>query len=312
MTHPPFPGPAFNAYHDIQDLFQTPRDAPSAAAAPAEVVLVVDSGYSHTTVVPVLRGQPLHQAVRRLDVGGKVLTNYLTRLVSMRHFDMRNDTYIVNEMKEAACFVSADFAADLDACWKGTAPRDDAAAAAAASIVKDYVLPDFDARPRGLLRDYDPARHSRARRVAAATAADKADEDVLTLRNERFAVPELIFSPSAIGLRQPGLPDLVCQSLRQLPLGLWPGLVANIVVVGGNALFDGFVQRLQRDVVQRLPAECVVRVARPPDPLTSTWRGAANVAVHAHMDRVAVTKLEYEELGPALVARKFASGPYAP
>ncbi|KAM4062706.1 actin domain-containing protein [Hirsutella rhossiliensis] len=309
-------GPAFNAYHDIQGLFQTLRDAPTVANAPAEVVLVIDSGYSHTTVTPVLRGQPLHPAVRRLDVGGKVLTNYLTRLISMRHFDMRNDTYIVNEMKEQVCFVSADFKADLEACWKGTRGdrrRHQGLLASSGDLVKDYVLPDFHTRARGIVRDYDPARHSKARKVAAAAgAAAGADEDVVTLRNERFAVPELIFNPSDMGLRQPGLPDLVQQSLRQLPLGLWPGLVANVIVVGGNALFDGFIQRLQRDVVQRLPADCVVRVARPADPVTSTWRGAANMATSAHMDRVAVTKLEYEELGAALVARKFAAGLHGP
>lgn len=242
-------------------------------------------------------------------MGGKVLTNYLTRLVSMRHFDMRNDTYIVNEMKEEACFVSADFKADLEACWKGT--RDDRRRRrdlllGSADLVKDYVLPDFHTRAKGVVRDHDPARHSKARKAADA------GEDVLTLRNERFTVPELVFNPSGVGMRQPGLPDLVQQSLRQLPLGLWPGLVANMVVVGGNALFDGFIQRLQREVVQRLPADCVVRVARPADPITSTWRGAANMAAHAHMDKVAVTKLEYEELGAALVARKFAAGLHGP
>ena len=82
--------------------------------------MVIDSGYSHTTVTPVLQGRPLQSAIKRLDVGGKVLTNYLTRLISLRHFDMRNDTYIVNEMKELSCYVSADFKADLEKSWKGT------------------------------------------------------------------------------------------------------------------------------------------------------------------------------------------------
>ncbi|PHH90336.1 hypothetical protein CDD83_3934 [Cordyceps sp. RAO-2017] len=305
-------GPAFNAYHDVQTFFRTPREAPTVPEAPAEIVLVIDSGYSHTTVTPLLRGQPLHSAVRRLDVGGKLLTNYLTRLVSMRHFDVRNDTYMVNEMKEAACFVSADFRADLEKCWKGTrGERRPDYLSGGAGLVKDYVLPDFHTRTKGIVRDYDPAGHSKARKMAAAAAAAaaaQADEDVLTLRNERFAVPELLFSPSDIGMRQPGLADLVQQSLHQLPVGLWPGLLANIVVVGGNSLFAGFVQRLQREVVQRVPDECVVRVARPADPIASTWRGAANMANHAHMEKLAVTKLEYEELGAALVARRFATG----
>lgn len=282
-----------------------PRDEPWVAPAPAEVLLVVDAGYSHTTVTPLLRGRPLHSAVRRLDVGGKFLTNYLARLVSLRHFDVRAETYIVNEMKEAACFVSVDFAGDLERTWKGTRPRRCDDTAAVDAIVKDYVLPDFHARATGELRDHDAVRLARAHRPAAPAAPA---EDVVTLRNERFAVPELLFSPSDVGLGQPGLADLIHQSLQELPLGLWPGLLANIVAVGGSTLFDGFVQRLRREVVQRVPDDCVVRVARAADPVVSTWAGAANMASHADVERAVVTKGEYEELGAALVARRFAAG----
>lgn len=294
----------------MQSLFRTPTDAATVAGTPAEVLLLVDSGYSHTTVTPLLRGQPLHSAVRRLDVGGKLLTNYLARLISLRHFDVRNETYIVNEMKEAACYVSADFKSDLERTWRGTRGDRREDYLTGAGIVKDYVLPDFHSRSKGELREYDPARHTKARKIAAA--GSHADEDILTLRNERFAVPELIFNPSDMGMRQPGLADLIYQSLQELPLGLWPGLLANIVVVGGNTLFDGFVQRLQREVVQRFPDDCVVRVARPADPIVSTWTGAANMANHVNVEKLVVTKQEYEELGSAIVARKFTTGSNVP
>lgn len=75
---------------------------------------MIDSGYSHTTVTPIVQGRPLQQAIRRLDVGGKLMTNYLTRLLSVRHFDMRNETFVVNEMKESVCYVSLDFKGDLE------------------------------------------------------------------------------------------------------------------------------------------------------------------------------------------------------
>ncbi|RYP68775.1 hypothetical protein DL770_008385 [Monosporascus sp. CRB-9-2] len=297
-------GPSFNAYHDIQAIFRTPRDPDAVARLPAEIILLVDSGYSHTTVSPILNGRPIHPAVRRLDVGGKLMTNYLTRLLSLRHYDMRNDTYIVNEMKEAACYVSLDFAGDLEKSWKGTRGERRESYLGGGGVAKDYVLPDFHTRSRGVVRDYDPSRASRAKKPAAG---ELAGEDVLTLRNERFAVPELLFHPSDVGLRQSGIADLVLQSLRALPVGLWPALLANVVVVGGNSLFDGFVQRLQQEIVQRVPDDCVVRVARPRDPVASTWLGGANLARRReHVDALAVTKQEYEEYGAAWVARKFS------
>ncbi|RYP65055.1 hypothetical protein DL771_008476 [Monosporascus sp. 5C6A] len=297
-------GPSFNAYHDIQAIFRTPRDPDAVTRLPAEIILLIDSGYSHTTISPILNGRPIHPAVRRLDVGGKLMTNYLTRLLSLRHYDMRNDTYIVNEMKEAACYVSLDFAGDLEKSWKGTRGERRESYLGGGGIAKDYVLPDFHTRSRGVVRDYDPSRASRMKKAAAG---EFASEDVLTLRNERFAVPELLFHPSDVGLRQSGIADLVLQSLRALPVGLWPALLANVVVVGGNSLFDGFVQRLQQEIVQRVPDDCVVRVARPRDPVVSTWLGGANLARRReHVDALAVTKQEYEEYGAAWVARKFS------
>ncbi|KAI1166654.1 actin family [Nemania serpens] len=304
------PGAAFNAYHDVQAMLQTPDGEPVAVApalavqGPAELVLLIDSGYSHTTVTPVFQGKPLQPAVRRLDVGGKFLTNYLTRVLSLRHYDMRNETYIVNEMKEAACYVSLDFAGDLERSWKGTRGERRVPYLGGGGVAKDYVLPDFHTRSRGVVREYDPARASRTKRLAIGESS----EDILTLRNERFTIPELLFNPSDIGMSQPGLPDLVLQSLQCLPHGLWPGLLANIIVVGGNSLFDGFIPRLEQEIRMRVPDECPVRVARAPDPVANTWLGGANLAVHPHFKALAVTKLEYEEHGGAWLARKFGAG----
>lgn len=217
---------------------------------------------------------------------------------------MRNETYIVNEMKEAACYISLDFKGDLERSWKGTRGERREDYLSGAGIAKDYVLPDFHTRSKGIVRDFDPVQTSAARKLAAAATS----EDVLTLRNERFSVPELLFHPSDIGIQQPGIADLVMQSLHTLPVGLWPGLLCNIVVVGGNVLFDGFVERLQKEIVQRAPDDCFVRVARPVDPITSTWAGGASLARHEHVEKLAVTKQEYEEFGAGWVARKFAAG----
>ncbi|KAI0509763.1 actin-domain-containing protein [Xylaria bambusicola] len=283
---------SLNAYHNIQAIF------------PTQLVLLIDSGHSHTTVTPVFQGKPIHPAVRRLDVGGKLLTNYLARVLSLRHYDMRNEAHIVNEMKEAACYVSLDFKGDLERSWKGTRGERREPYLSGGGIAKDYVLPDFHTRSQGVVRDYDPAQASRAKRVAVGESS----EDVLTLRNERFTIPEILFNPSDIGMRQPGIPELVLESLRCLPVGLWPGLLANILVVGGNSLLEGFTKRLHEEITKLVPDSCIVRVMRPPNPVTNTWLGGANLVRYGHLDSLAVTKLEYEEHGSAWLTRKFSAG----
>ena len=56
--------------------------APAAALAKAGVVL--DAGFSFTHAAPVFDGRVLPSGVRRINLGGKALTNYLKELVSYR------------------------------------------------------------------------------------------------------------------------------------------------------------------------------------------------------------------------------------
>lgn len=51
-----------------------------------------------------------------LDVGGKLLTNQLKELVSFRQWNMMDETYIMNHVKETCCYVSTQFGKDLDIC----------------------------------------------------------------------------------------------------------------------------------------------------------------------------------------------------
>ena len=296
--------PTLNAYNNIQAIFQTPSQSPTASL-PAEILLVIDSGYSHTTVTPLIKGRPLQSAIRRLDIGGKLLTNHLTRLLSLRQYDMRNDIYLVNEIKEATCYLSRDFNGDMERTWKGPKGDRREVFAKAGGIAKDYVLPDYHGTSQGFLKDHDPEQAGKLKRLQNGKSADTA-EDILILRNERFTVPELLFKPSDIGMRQSGIAQLVVESLSELPFGLWPGFLANILVVGGNANIEGFIWRLQMEIRALAPAECIVRVARPHDPIISTWKGGAQLAKNTdRLAKMSVTKAEYEEHGAAWVARKF-------
>jgi actin-related protein 6 len=234
------------------------------------------------------------------------MTNYLTRLLSLRQYDMRNDTYLVNEIKEKCSYVSRDFKADIERTWKG--PKGDRREGYEMSggIAKDYVLPDYQRRHKGEMWDHDPTGAGKLKKMQTGRPVEAA-EDILTLRNERFTVPELLFSPSDIGMRQSGIAQLVMESLSVIPFGLWPGFLANIIVVGGNANIEDIIWRLQVEIRALAPTECYVRVARPADPIVSTWNGGAELAKDVDLlSSMSVTKQEYDEYGSAWVARKFS------
>lgn len=244
-------GPSLNSYHDIQNLFGAPARETDIAALPVECLLVIDSGFSHTTVTPIYKGRPIQQAIRRLDVGGKLLTNYLKELLSIRHYNLMNEEHLVNEAKEKICFVSNEFRDDLERTWKGILKRGTKLEEGGREVVVDYVLPDYNAGIHGYLRPHDPSLTAKVKKIGAMANPSAAVEDFMTLGNERFAVPELLFNPADVGLKEAGLPETVLQSLSGLPPGLWPSMLANILVVGGNCLVDGFMERLWVALEQR-------------------------------------------------------------
>lgn len=275
-------GPSLNAYHDIPHLFGAPPRADTSNAVPVESLLVIDSGFSYTTVTPLYNGRPIQQAIRRFDIGGKFLTNYLKELISIRHYNMTDETHLMNEVKEAVCYVSQDFAHDLEVTRKDGRYHSKKAAADGRDIVVDYVLPDYNSHKQGFMRPHDSSLASKIKKMGAMANPGGVVEDFMTLGNERFSVPELLFNPGDVGMKQAGLPETVLQSLSGLPSGLWPVMLANILVVGGNANTDGFIERLyvsdscqashsgtksgrETEIRQLAPSECTVRIAKAPE-----------------------------------------------
>lgn len=68
------------------------------------------------------------------------------------------------------------------------------------SIIQEYVLPDFIHTTKGHLRT--PGTENRG------------DQQILTMNNERFMVPEILMHPSDIGIDQAGIPEAIKESVE--------------------------------------------------------------------------------------------------
>lgn len=55
------------------------------------------------------------------------------------------------------------------------------------------------------------------------TGKYKPGEQILRLANERFAVPEMLFHPSDIGIQEMGIPEAVVNSIHNMPEGMIMG-----------------------------------------------------------------------------------------
>lgn len=269
---------------------------------PLECLLVVDAGHSHTSVTPLYHGRPIQPACRRLDIGGKFLTNYLKDLLS-RTMDMHREEWISQEIKEDTCYVvknSSEFSSRLERVWKG-GQKD--AREIDASIVVDYVLPDYEKLKRGFARPHDPSKGAKLRRLGIGGES----EMVLPVGNERFTVPEILFTPSDIGMQQDGIAGTIMQSLEAIPKGLWQAFLANVLVVGGTSKLPGFVERLEYELRGKIDDGFTVRVAAAQDPIKNAWLGGAMLAQNDDLLKsMMVTRAEYLEHGDVWTRRKFA------
>lgn len=85
----------------------------SSLISKAQCSLVVDCGFSFTHAVPVFQNFTINYAAKRIDLGGKALTNYLKELVSYRSVNVMDETLLMDDVKEKLCFVSLDVPRDL-------------------------------------------------------------------------------------------------------------------------------------------------------------------------------------------------------
>lgn len=88
-------------------LYETSR-RPNGLLSKAQCSLVVDFGFSFTHASPVFQNFTLNYAAKRIDLGGKALTNYLKELISFRSINVMDETFIIDDVKENICFVSLD------------------------------------------------------------------------------------------------------------------------------------------------------------------------------------------------------------
>lgn len=281
------------------------------AEAASSTCLVVDTGFSFSHACPFVLGLPLNHAVRRLDVGGKALSNLVRQQVSLRTLNILDEPLLANHIKETCCFVSADFEADLSRA--GSLAR-----GARSPLACEYVLPDYRTTQLGRLQseaERELACAPGAPAVGDASAlgggASGVELQTVTLNLERFSVPEVLFRPQDIGIAQAGLHELAAQALAACPALVRPDLLANVRLIGGNARMPGLIDRFTAELRAETPSDYDLRVfcsqnaGDADDPILYAWRAASWFASSDSFPRFVVSKAMYDEHGAAVCKGMF-------
>lgn len=292
--------------------------------------VVVDVGFSFAHITPVFDGRIVRSAVRRVNLGGKALTNYLKELVSYRQWNMMDEYFLVDDVKEKLCYVAAD-EDDFETNLKNAKVK-----GATNEITKEYVLPDGVHVIRGYVKsgpahdpdsddddsDDDPDEGSKKRKKLSKskntptkkTASNNTSKDSQTLGmgNERFMVPEALFHPSDVGLKQAGIAEATKQAIESTKKNkqLFGMFYGNVVLCGGCCRFPGFKERFISELRPFVEASDLLQVSGVgggvgnhglgnqsetnfDDPVTCAWRGGSRIGASEEFERLALTRDEY-------------------
>jgi actin beta/gamma 1 len=109
---------------------------------------------------------------------------------------------------------------------------------------------------------------------------------------------EPFFNPQIIDIETESIQQSIATSAIKCHPDIRSDLLANIVLAGGNTLFQGLAERLETELKSVLHPSASFRVHAPSDRLHSSWKGAAKLANRPEFPSIAISKEEYEEYGP--------------
>ena len=130
------------------------------------------------------------------------------------------------------------------------------------------------------------------------------DGQVITIGNERFRCPEVLFQPSLIGMETPGIHETTYNSIMRCDVDIRRDLYANIVLSGGTTMFTGLSERLTKEMTALAPSTMKIKVVAPPERKYSVWIGGSILASLSTFQQMWISKNEYDESGPSIVHRK--------
>ncbi|CCH45201.1 Actin-71 [Wickerhamomyces ciferrii] len=141
------------------------------------------------------------------------------------------------------------------------------------------------------------------------------DGRVIRVGSERFEAPECLFQPSLVDVEQPGVGELLFNTIQQADLDIRSTLFKAIVLSGGSSMYPGLPSRLEKELKQLWLTRVLhndpsrldkfkVRIEDPPRRRHMVFIGGAVLAnIMADKDHMWINKQEWEEQGPAILQK---------
>ena len=148
--------------------------------------------------------------------------------------------------------------------------------------------------------DFDEEMNSKSMEETKEKMYELPDGQVLSFANERFRCAEVVFKPEFVGTESKGLSGMLYESIMGIEDEELQKLMCdNIILCGGNTLFDGFKERLQNDLGRYYDVDIKIDAQRHRQYIQ--WVGGSIFSNMSTFKDYCIDKDEYDEYGPDTV-----------
>ncbi|XP_069623652.1 actin-like protein 6B isoform X2 [Ranitomeya imitator] len=255
-------------HYNIPAFFLCKTAVLTAFANGRSTGLVLDSGATHTTALPVHDGYVLQQGIVKSPLAGDFITMQCRELFQ----DMGVE--IIPPYMIASKEVIQDFQASV--LQVSDSPYDEQVAAQMPTV--HYEMPN------GYNTDYGAERL-------------RIPEGLFDPSNVK----------GLSGNTMLGVGHVVTSSIGMCDIDIRPGLYGSVIVTGGNTLLQGFNDRLNRELSQKTPPSMRLKLITSNSSIErrfSSWIGGSILASLGTFQQMWISKQEYEEGGKQCVERK--------
>ncbi|XP_045472932.1 actin-like protein 6B [Harmonia axyridis] len=275
--------------YKVPAFYLVKNAALAAFANGRATALVIDSGATHTSAVPVLDGYVISNAVVKSPLGGDYLVLRAREMLESLGIDLTPSVLIANKEvirdKDKPRYTKKTFPFEITNSWMtymtkktvqdfqqsvlqvSESPYDERVAASIPMVHHEF--------PTGYHQDFGP---------------------------ERFKLAEGLFDHAMLGAGY-----IAATSAGMCDVDIRPALYSSVVLTGGNSLVQGFSDRLSKDLSSRTPGSMRLKMIAANGTVErrfGAWVGGSILASIGTFQQMWMSMQEYQECGKAQIDRK--------
>lgn len=275
--------------YNVPAFFLVKNAVLAAFASGRATALVVDSGATHTSAVPVHEGYVLQQAVVKSPLGGDYLSLQCRQYLESQGIDLTPAYKIASKdvvkERDNPRFVQRKLPDNLTQSWQ--------------NYMLKGVLQDFQ---MSILQVLETPYDERTAAQIPSVHYEFPNGYHQEFGSERFKLAESLFDHNLLGAGQ-----LASTSVGMCDADVRMSLFGSVVITGGNTLLQGFPERLNRDLQHRAPSNTRLKMISANGSVErrfGAWIGGSILASIGTFQQMWISSQEYEESGKGQVERK--------